>query len=499
MLVLEEEGRSLPVIRDSNTFGREQLLLTIAYGFFLACTSVILWGGYLRAFVGEGISDALVAEHVVRNTAAVAAHLTAGVVAYHRPKARGWRSPLVVVALLAFGAVVAATCLANAGSDKVAEWLLVIIGASFGWGSGAMLCTLQEIVASQKVFTAGIVVFAAAGVSALLFFSAEWLPASISPWVLLVFSAPVSALLAVSMRRRLAAHPMFEVDPSQKQDRCRAAVEELWRPLMCVGFSGIVVGIARAGSVTADGLLGQTNVSNMVGLLVASVALLATWRLLYERVTLTRLYQILFPLTATAFLVLPLLEGSFRQIVLSLVFLVFSITCSLMVVSCARTARNQSLPPVLVYGLFAGVVYACLLVGSLVGLFVGAGQDVGLAELAVLALVAVYVLSLLMLAPHNKRKREADAPVVQTAQLAGRGEFGDAVSERCAAVVHRYDLSRREAEVLDLLARGRDVPYVAEELVISKNTVRSHAKKIFLKTGVHSRQELIDLVESIET
>lgn len=69
---------------------------------------------------------------------------------------------------------------------------------------------------------------------------------------------------------------------------------------------------------------------------------------------------------------------------------------------------------------------------------------------------------------------------------------------RCAVAVERYGLSAREAEVLSLLARGRDVPYIAEELVISKNTVRSHAKSIFAKTGVHSRQELIDLVELTE-
>ena len=69
----------------------------------------------------------------------------------------------------------------------------------------------------------------------------------------------------------------------------------------------------------------------------------------------------------------------------------------------------------------------------------------------------------------------------------------------CAVVAYRYGLSRREAEVLEFLARGRDVPYVASELVISKNTVRTHTKGIFAKTGVHSRQELIDLVESVET
>ncbi|MFQ8867491.1 MAG: response regulator transcription factor, partial [Eggerthella lenta] len=106
-------------------------------------------------------------------------------------------------------------------------------------------------------------------------------------------------------------------------------------------------------------------------------------------------------------------------------------------------------------------------------------------------------LSVAMVAPHGRKagsvkaaSGEKLAPVV--------GAVGDSVTAGCAVAVERYGLSRREAEVLDLLARGRDVPYVAEELVISKNTVRTHTKSIFAKTGVHSRQELIDLVESIE-
>lgn len=66
---------------------------------------------------------------------------------------------------------------------------------------------------------------------------------------------------------------------------------------------------------------------------------------------------------------------------------------------------------------------------------------------------------------------------------------------RCSNVVEHYKLSRREADVMNLLVRGRDVPYIAEELTISKNTVRTHKKNVFSKTGVHSSQELIDLVD----
>ena len=475
---------------------REQVLVALAYGFFLACTSVTLWGGYLRFLTAQESPDALMLEYFVRTATLPLSLAVSGLVAFRHPKARLWRLPVLALVLFLAGALL--VVLQNGGVIP-SGWSLVVVGACFGWGSGLMFGALQEVVAAQKVFTAGIVVFAAAGISALLFFAVEELPANAAPWASLFAFAPIAVLLTrIAWKCAPKVHPMFDTVPEQRRDRCREAASELWRPLLCVAFSAFIVGIVRVGSLAAGGSIGQTNESNMIGLLAASVALLATWKLLYERVTLMRLYQILFPLTATAFLLLPLLEGTFHQVVRSLVFLVFSVTSSLMVVSCARTARNQSLAPVLVYGLFAGVVYACSLAGSVVGLYVGAGRGVGLAELSVVALVAVYALSVAMVAPHGRKARRGKAASGEELSPSSVDVAGDTVSAGCAVAVERYGLSRREAEVLDLLARGRDVPYVAEELVISKNTVRTHTKSIFAKTGVHSRQELIDLVESIE-
>lgn len=475
---------------------REHVLAALAYGFFLAVTSVTLWGGYLRFLPGPENPDFLVLEYFARSAALPVSLAVSGVVAFRHPKARRWRSPVLSWALFLAGALLAA--LRHSGL-VLPEWSLVAAGACFGWGSGLMFGALQEVVAAQKVFTAGIVVFAAAGISALLFFAVEALPTSVAPWASLFALAPAAVLLArAAWKCAPKVHPLFDTVPEQRRDRCREAARELWRPLLCVAFSAFIVGIVRVESLSGGGSIDQTNESNMIGLFAASIALLATWRLLYERVTLMRLYQILFPLTATAFLLLPLLDGTFHQMVRSLVFLVFSVTSSLMVVSCARTARNQSLAPVFVYGFFAGMVYASSLVGSVVGLLVGAGRGVGLAELSVVALVAVYVLSVAMVMPHKGRAARSQAGAGEGRSVASAGSAGDVVSAGCAVVVERYGLSRREAEVLGLLARGRDVPYVAEELVISKSTVRTHVKSIFAKTGVHSRQELIDLVESIE-
>ena len=48
-----------------------------------------------------------------------------------------------------------------------------------------------------------------------------------------------------------------------------------------------------------------------------------------------------------------------------------------------------------------------------------------------------------------------------------------------AAVQAHCGLSDREAEIVLLMMHGRNVPAIAEELVISQNTVRTHVKGRF--------------------
>jgi DNA-binding NarL/FixJ family response regulator len=54
-------------------------------------------------------------------------------------------------------------------------------------------------------------------------------------------------------------------------------------------------------------------------------------------------------------------------------------------------------------------------------------------------------------------------------------------------------LSTRETEVLALLAEGKIYDKIAEELFISKETVKFHIKNIYLKLQVVSRSEAIDV------
>lgn len=74
------------------------------------------------------------------------------------------------------------------------------------------------------------------------------------------------------------------------------------------------------------------------------------------------------------------------------------------------------------------------------------------------------------------------------------GQAG-ALERRCAELAGRFGLTGRESEVLGFLARGRNVAHIQDELTLSRNTVKSYVANVYRKLGVHSHQELLDLVE----
>ena len=62
------------------------------------------------------------------------------------------------------------------------------------------------------------------------------------------------------------------------------------------------------------------------------------------------------------------------------------------------------------------------------------------------------------------------------------------------AVADTFRLTQREADVALLLAAGHDLIGVAAQLGLSHSTVRSHLKRVFDKTDVHSQAALLALL-----
>jgi DNA-binding CsgD family transcriptional regulator len=65
----------------------------------------------------------------------------------------------------------------------------------------------------------------------------------------------------------------------------------------------------------------------------------------------------------------------------------------------------------------------------------------------------------------------------------------------CEAIARSGGLSKREREILLFMARGYSPAYIAKKLFLSDSTVRTHIKSVYRKLGVHSREELLQMVE----
>lgn len=100
----------------------------------------------------------------------------------------------------------------------------------------------------------------------------------------------------------------------------------------------------------------------------------------------------------------------------------------------------------------------------------------------------------------------SDDPASQADASRGRGrrnfegdfELTDRLSKQAQVLREQYRLSARETEVMEYIARGYTVARTAEELIVSENTIRTHNKRIYAKLDVHKKQELIDMLKTVE-
>lgn len=149
---------------------------------------------------------------------------------------------------------------------------------------------------------------------------------------------------------------------------------------------------------------------------------------------------------------------------------------------------------------YAGVMLGQL--GSVACARMGlAGQGSALFSLVV---VCAYAFATLLIP-----QRTYDAPSASPPEVAAGAVFApsaqadtpavpDPVASACMRLAASCGLSAREAEVCEYLARGRSQAYIRDALFLSKNTVATHVKRLYVKLGVHSKQELIDMVEHVE-
>lgn len=101
----------------------------------------------------------------------------------------------------------------------------------------------------------------------------------------------------------------------------------------------------------------------------------------------------------------------------------------------------------------------------------------------------------------DKREDGHDRFVSQAKLLQGQDEeplITDRLSKQAQALRLRYRLSARETEVMEYVARGYTVASIAQELIVSENTIRTHTKRIYAKLDIHKKRDLIEMLETVD-
>lgn len=170
---------------------------------------------------------------------------------------------------------------------------------------------------------------------------------------------------------------------------------------------------------------------------------------------------------------------------------------------------QKRISPVLVFGFGYGAFMLGSGVGWALGVFGFSQMIIASNDFALYLVLAVIVLACAFLLFSEKEfdnlfePESADEPSLDDLLGEGlpaanddearvtKGRFSLAIDE----VALYYGLSQREKDVLRCLAMGYDSSAIAKKLQVSWNTVRTHTRNVYIKLDVHSKQDVIALVD----
>lgn len=147
-----------------------------------------------------------------------------------------------------------------------------------------------------------------------------------------------------------------------------------------------------------------------------------------------------------------------------------------------------------------GIGRACTVLGIMVGMaaasrmfdlgLLGQGYGTIVAVATMVGVVSLILTSTFLLNEGVIASEGSAAPDEEDSEEQSSEQF---FARRCDELIDEGRLTKREAEIFVLLAKGSSARDVEELLFISNHAVKAHAYNIYRKLGIHSRSELSDL------
>lgn len=501
------------------------------YACFLTVNATSIWGGVFPFLPLEFQTAQITLTFFLAQALAFGGAFVASTLgSYYFP--RGAR--VMLVSLSAVLVFAGSACLIAAMYVTTITLVLVAGGGVFlGIGCAGMFMLWQRYFASLPSTEGNLRLIVGTAIAPLIYFALYLVPIALTAFLIPLVFVPLCGLcIALSVREMQVDQPMFEDVPRQHPRVYRRVVSDYWRSALCVGSLAFASGVIRGIALLHEEIGTVVNGASMLGSLVSAVVLLVLWYRMSFRFGLTSVFRVVYPLIITGFLLLPFLGTEYLNLFAALTYMAFSLVQMLMMMQCAQISRDRGINPVFIYGFFGGVVYIMQSIGFLLGWVSDFVSVDGREWLYLVAMVSSYVLGLTLLAatgtlfkplmtkgtvtadpieflasgdPRQPGAKTAKADKLGTKRRRNRpsasqdaGVIRDRTSKQCLALQESHGLSTREAEVMELIARGNSMAAIAERLVISENTVRTHAKHIYTKLDIHRRQELLDMLHELE-
>jgi len=268
----------------------------------------------------------------------------------------------------------------------------------------------------------------------------------------------------------------------------RTLIKVLWKPLLGALLAAFIVGLtwdpvaAQEATVRAS----KTVWRFLIGPAIASGCILGFLHHAPKSFALHTLQEVFLPVAILLLLVMPFVDKTGTgMLLLTDIVSEFGFATVALVTWTSLTAaiRTTNLSPQIVQPAAFIVLAAAVLLGTwLIGLIGVSGKTLCLVITVVYLIVLVVGFAL------------EDRTVSDSRELQ-RSIVERYLQQRCDQLRERYGLSEREVEVLRYLSRGYSQVYIAKELYISENTVRTHTRHIYTKMGIESREELLSLID----
>lgn len=520
---------------------------SFGYGLSLAISATTIWGGALPMLPLEMQTfGLLVTLFVVQSISLVGTFAACMICSYLFPNAIRRMSVSICTLILLSGSV----CLIAPLYLPRFLNLLVTIGAILlGTGTASFLVLWQCFFSSQDVDEGNLNLIKGTGYSAIIFAILHIIPMAVAALMIALIFIPLAGLcLTLSTKQTDYHQPMFDDVPKTSPHVYRQVVQNRWKAALCTGCFGLVSGMARALALSDPSMSLIVNSASMTGSLISSLVLVVLWQRFSFRFDPVLAFRSIFPAIATLLLLLPFIGPGFLRLFAGLMYMLFTFATMIMMIQCAQTSRDYGVNPAFIFGLFGVIVYALQSSGFLFAYLYVPAESTEKLHLAILALVAVWTLALTLYlvkghlrlqetnmqsqiragsvefialdpprsADRGKREMTHNAKGAETPVAASKPEFSarvklkggaresrepqyqDRISRQCALLGKHYRLTAREIEVMELIARGNSVAYIAELLVVSENTIRTHCKRFYAKLNIHKRQDLLALLSEIE-